>query len=219
MFLDRGQHFTRRLQVLRGDGGEIQPEDPVGFEEDPETLPVRDRAIGGAPLKPRDRGGEIQVIGERASERLQPAFPERSLGWSPLRYLGPVAYALTDVVERFGCLSECAERELHPRPVMREKALVAEGERIDVDLDELVDRDGIARRLRHLHAVREEVLAVHPMRDRRVAVRAFGLRDLVLVVRKDVVDPAGVQVETLAEVSRAHRRTLDVPPRKAGPPR
>src|SRR5216117_4131823 len=49
--------------------------------------------------------------------------------------------------------------------------------------------------------------------------RALGLRDLVLVVREDVVDATGVHVEALAEVARAHRRTLDVPAGIAVAPR
>ena len=41
------------------------------------------------------------------------------------------------------------------------------------------------------------------------------LRDLVLVVREDVVDAAGVDVEPLAEVFEGHRRALEVPAREA----
>src|SRR5438034_5465168 len=63
------------------------------------------------------------------------------------------------------------------------------------------------------------MLAVHPVRHRRVTVGTLGLCDLVLVVREDVVYTARMQIETLAEVLRAHRRTLDVPSRKASAPR
>src|SRR5256885_2593128 len=38
-------------------------------------------------------------------------------------------------------------------------------------------------------------------------------------MRKDVADTAGVQVEALAEVTGAHRRTLDVPAGKSRAPR
>ena len=127
-------------------------------------------------------------------------------------------HALAEVIERFRRLPERPMRELHAGAVVREQAEVAERERIDVELHEVVDRHGVARGLGHLHAVGEEVLAVHPVTDRRVTVRALGLRDLVLVVRKDVVDATGVQIEALAEVLRAHRRTFDVPPRKAAAP-
>ena len=41
------------------------------------------------------------------------------------------------------------------------------------------------------------------------------LGDLVLVVREDVVDAAGVQVEPVAQVAPGHRRALEVPARVA----
>ena len=49
----------------------------------------------------------------------------------------------------------------------------------------------------------------------RVAVRAFRLGDLVLVVRELQVHAAAVDVEVVAEQLRAHRRALDVPARAA----
>ena len=52
-------------------------------------------------------------------------------------------------------------------------------------------------------------------RELAVAERAFGLGDLVLVVREDQVDAAAVDVERLAQIAVRHRRALDVP---AGPP-
>src|SRR5207253_7547137 len=148
---------------------------------------------------------------------LEPALvaPIRKLA---VRELRPVPYALAEVVERLGGLSQRAEREVHPRPVMREQALIAEGERIDAELDHLVDGEVMLRILRHHHAVGKEMLPVHPVADDLMAERPLGLRDLVLVVREDVVDNARVQIEALAEVLRAHRRTLDVPAREARAP-
>ena len=49
--------------------------------------------------------------------------------------------------------------------------------------------------------------------------RRLALGDLVLVVREDEVDAAGVDVERLAEVAHAHRGALDVPARAPGPDR
>src|SRR5713101_6473789 len=123
------------------------------------------------------------------------------------------------MIERLGRLAQRAEREVHPGPVVREEALVAEGQRIDAERDHLVHRDGVLRGLRHLHAVREQMLPMYPVADDRVAERALGLRDLVLVVREDVVDAARVDVEAVAEVLRAHRGTLDVPARETRSPR
>ena len=47
------------------------------------------------------------------------------------------------------------------------------------------------------------------------AVCALGLRDLVLVVREDEVETAGMDVDGLAEVLVRHSRALDVPARTA----
>ena len=47
-------------------------------------------------------------------------------------------------------------------------------------------------------------------------MRAFALRDLVLVVRELQVHAAAVDVEVLAEQRAAHRRALDVPAGAAG---
>ena len=54
-----------------------------------------------------------------------------------------------------------------------------------------------------------------PDRGRWPAHQRRRLRDLVLVVREDVVDAAGMDVEPLAEVFEGHRRALDVPAREA----
>ena len=46
-------------------------------------------------------------------------------------------------------------------------------------------------------------------------MRAFALRDLVLVMREDEIDAAAMNVEGLAQMRLAHRGAFDVP---AGPP-
>src|SRR5690606_20250863 len=56
---------------------------------------------------------------------------------------------------------------------------------------------------------------VAPPTCERLARERFGLRDLALVVREDVVLAARVDVELLTEVLASHRRALDVPTRKA----
>src|ERR1700680_4873009 len=48
---------------------------------------------------------------------------------------------------------------------------------------------------------------------------SFGLCDLRLVVWKDVVQAAGMDVESIAEQRHRHRRALDVPARETGAPR
>ena len=73
--------------------------------------------------------------------------------------------------------------------------------------------------LGHLELAEAQVSAVDPVRHHRMAHGALGLGDLVLVVREDQVDPAGVDVEPLAEVLHRHRRALDVPAGEAFTPR
>src|SRR3989442_4704603 len=53
--------------------------------------------------------------------------------------------------------------------------------------------------------------AVHPVTDELPAGGGFALGDLILVVREDVVRPAGVDVEGLAQVLHAHGRALELP--------
>ncbi len=54
---------------------------------------------------------------------------------------------------------------------------------------------------------------------RRLVEQRLALRDLVLVMRKDQVEAAAVDVERLPEQRVRHRRALDVPARPAGAPR
>jgi hypothetical protein len=51
------------------------------------------------------------------------------------------------------------------------------------------------------------------------AMRAYALRDLVLVMREDQVEPAAMDVERLAQFAFAHRRAFDVPAGAAAAPR
>jgi hypothetical protein len=73
----------------------------------------------------------------------------------------------------------------------------------------------IARGLRHLLSVDQEVLTVHPIAGKCLAAEGFGLCNLILVMRKNEVGPSGVNVEGLAQVLGSHHRTLDVPARPA----
>src|SRR3546814_19428275 len=72
--------------------------------------------------------------------------------------------------------------------------------------------DLIADRLRHLLAVDVEKAVVQPVaRENLAAMRAGRLRDLVLVVRKDQVVTAAVNIDGLAKQRFGHRRALDMP--------
>src|SRR5207237_8839360 len=64
-----------------------------------------------------------------------------------------------------------------------------------------------------------DVRARDPVPHEGRAKSSLALRDIVLVVGEDVVDPAGMQIDVLAEVAGRHGRTLDVPAGKASAPR
>src|SRR6516165_2392781 len=86
--------------------------------------------------------------------------------------------------------------------------------------EQLADGADIAERLRHLGAVIGEKAVVQPIVDKGPAgMGANALRDFVLVMRKDQVETAGVDVEGLAEMRLAHRRALDGPAGPAATPR
>ena len=101
--------------------------------------------------------------------------------------------------------------EVQRRAVVDREQRVPDGPRRDAGLDELADPGDVAGRLGHLLAVHAQVRAMQPGAHERLAGGRLRLRDLVLVVRKDEVDPARVDVERGAEVGHAHRGALDVP--------
>src|SRR5207244_2452852 len=80
-------------------------------------------------------------------------------------------------------------------------------------------REEVAEALRHLGAPHVEEFGVKPAAHERLAGRRLRLRDLVLVMRKDEVYAAGVEVEGLdaepAHRLKRHRRAFEMPPRAA----
>ena len=85
-------------------------------------------------------------------------------------------------------------------------------------LQKLAHGEEVAEGLRHLLAANDDVAVVHPEAREPAVGAAARLGDLVLVVRKDQVLAAAVDVEGLAQVLGAHGRALDVPARPAAPP-
>ena len=87
-------------------------------------------------------------------------------------------------------------------------------------LQQFMDSDEVAQALAHLLAfdLKEAIvqrIACHRIRP----VGATRLGDLVLVVREDEVEAAGMDVEDLAQIALAHGGALDVPPGPAAAPR
>ena len=74
MLLDAREDLSRRLRVLARDAREVQAEDPVGLEHDLELRALGDLRIGGALVQPGERLGQVEVVGERLAEPLEPAL-------------------------------------------------------------------------------------------------------------------------------------------------
>ncbi len=87
-----------------------------------------------------------------------------------------------------------------------------------VFLQHLAYGEEVAQRFGHLLLVHPHETVVHPVVHVGTAVRALGLRDLVLVMRELQILPAAVNIEMMAQMVVAHCRALDVPAGSAGPP-
>src|SRR3972149_11724794 len=92
----------------------------------------------------------------------------------------------------------------------------AEGRGVPLDLQNFRNRDRVSPGLRHLLAVSDEVMAVQPVVDEFFSGVCFRLGDLVLVMGKNVVYTAAVDIERFAQVLGAHGRAFDVTSRPAG---
>ena len=81
-------------------------------------------------------------------------------------------------------------------------------------LQEIAHGVEVAQRLGHLLAVDGHKAVVHPDPGKTgVGMRSAGLGNLVLVVGKDKVVAAAVNVEVQSEMAGAHGRALEVPAR------
>ena len=78
------------------------------------------------------------------------------------------------------------------------------------------ERELIAQGLRHLLSLDDQEFGVKPVVHERLPRRSLALGDLVLMMGKDQVGAAAVDVEGLAQVLHAHRRAFDVPAGPAG---
>src|SRR5438128_7141674 len=87
-------------------------------------------------------------------------------------------------------------------------------------LQEITHHDEVAQRLAHLGTVVLDHGRVQPAADEGHAPReSLRLRDLTLVMRKDEVRAAGVNIERRPQIARAHDGALDVPARAPRSPR
>ena len=78
----------------------------------------------------------------------------------------------------------------------------------------VAQREVIPQRLRHLLAFHHQELGVQPEAREWLSGERFRLRDFVLMMRKDQVDAARVDIQRLAQILNGHHGAFDVP---AGP--
>src|SRR5260221_2091408 len=161
------------------------------------------------------RQGErrVDVVAQRVEDGTRIARPVQRGAAMPDR-----AEPEIEAVERLLRLRHAFAREFERLAVMA--AEQRQADRLARPFgQELLDRNGIAQRLRHLLARRrgEEAVMQPVAGERRAAMGADALRDLVPVVRKDEVEAAAMDVEGLAEMRLGHRRAFDVPARPAAP--
>src|SRR5260370_2983533 len=112
------------------------------------------------------------------------------------------------------------ETECHLRSVLRPETEQAKRQRINSVRDQVIEQGEPSRALadlRPFHPGQECV--VYEITHERLARRALRLRNLVLMIDRDMVEAARMNIERLAEVLHRHRRALDMPSRVATSPR
>src|SRR5262249_28572973 len=124
-------------------------------------------------------------------------------------------YELLDTLQRGVGLAQPVEREVQLFPVSNGDEEITDRKRLVTLIHQVAQREEIVFRLGHLLAFDKQVLSVNPEADEWFSRHRFALRDLVLMMRKDVVDAATMNIERRAEFLHRHRGTFQVPARTA----
>ena len=95
---------------------------------------------------------------------------------------------------------------------------IAEGDGIDALLHQIPQGEEIPQGLGHLLPFHQQEFPVDPGVDPGVARGTLALGDLVLVVGKDQVHAAAMDIDALTQELHAHGRAFDVPARSPGAP-
>ena len=106
-----------------------------------------------------------------------------------------------------------------PALVVIERPTVVDIEEVEAErlrrviAERVADENHVPVRLRHLLPAEPHLCHVDPEpHERTLPGRGLALGDLVLVMRVDEVISTSVDVQPGTEVTKRHRRTLDVPP-------
>src|SRR5260370_21535452 len=112
------------------------------------------------------------------------------------------------------------ETECHLRSVLRPETEQAKCQRINSVRDQVIEHGEPSRALadlRPFHPGQERV--VYEVTHERLARRALRLRNLILMMDRDMVEAARMNIDRLAEVLHRHRRALCIPSREPASPR
>src|SRR5687768_2887340 len=86
-------------------------------------------------------------------------------------------------------------------------------------LAQLLDSKYVTDAFGHFCSLRQQEGTMAPVTRKGLPRGRLGLGDFVLVMRKDEVDPSGVQIQGLTQEIHRHRRALEVPARATTSPR
>ena len=155
--------------------------------------------------------GLLELLQNRLAAGLEfgAGAPRQRLGFDP-------APEVLQPLERGPGLPYGVRREVELALVRNALQGVTNGPGLNPLLQQVPKGMEIALGLGHLLAIHDEMLPVDPVAHEGLGGGGLALSNLVLVVGKDEVHRAAMQVEGLAQVLHAHGGTLDVPSRTTG---
>ena len=133
-----------------------------------------------------------------------PASASRSRGWAPAWQRIKAREKIRESLQRFLGLRHRGPRELELLPVVHAEIQVAQRRRTEPVIDDVLQVVDVAERLRHLLrplglvSGSDSIMRCSTCTQKREncwSGRAFTLRDFVLVMRKNQVDAAGMNVD------------------------
>ena len=154
----------------------------------------------------------VEIVGKR----LEHGFIRRGIGGFRRRPFGEQAFGLFQTLYRKIDRLSIMRHQHRKTQNLARPFPAAEFLRVQ----QFIDRHEVALGLRHLAAFHLHKAVMHPhVRHDMRAVCATGLGDFVLVMWKDEVEPAAVNVENVTEVAAGHSRAFDMPAGTAAAPR
>src|SRR5258708_24807441 len=119
------------------------------------------------------------------------------------------------MLKRIPALLHALNSPIHRLPIVRAQHVQPQNVARPV-LQQIMNGDEVAEALRHLFAFDIQEAVVHPnARKRPAMVDGLRLGNLILVMRKNEIDPSAVDVESLAKKGLAHGGALEMPSRSS----